>query len=248
MAETFLTADPDPYGNLGAIADASWMGLWMTFSLEEQDHYCAGVARWGPLGMQQMEALIQGLLPPPSTWLGTNTCLTDHAPMVDRLRQDVARGVLANAPTPNEFAAWCDQMGAALPEPLVSALQEAPLAASTVNVAPQSRTVIKVPPWAPLPIQGSSPGAKAKRVGRPKTAEPRYETLVNDGIQIMMDAARTGRAMKLEDVARTLQRTVSGEGMSVSHIRRRIVGKLPIAQAKAIAARYGRMLKVRNLK
>jgi hypothetical protein len=54
--------DPDPYGDLGAISDASWTERWMCWDKKAQDAYMADVASWPLLCLEQMEHLLQGLL------------------------------------------------------------------------------------------------------------------------------------------------------------------------------------------
>jgi hypothetical protein len=237
MPKTTSLPDADLYGNLGTIADASWDERWSRFSLEQLHTYLAGVASCGVLSMEQMEALIQGHAPPPSTWLPTNTCLVEHVPMVERLRTDVARGAVAKVQTPNEFAAWCDQMGVALPWAFVHELQRiggpSPIAPST----PQSTVVIKVPAWAPLKIQATNTKAQKRRPGRPNSSEQKYEVLVRDGIRIMMEAARCGQVLGIREVAAALATTTCGLGLSAATIERRLKSKLPIEQARVTAAK-----------
>jgi len=232
--------DSDPYGDLGAIADASWSERWMCWDRQAQDAYLASVADWGPLHLEQMEHLIQGLLPPTYGWLCLPTVLSEFQPLIFRLRQDIDRGVMSKAPTPNEFAAWCDQMGVELPAPFVQAL----LAASSVPAAPtsalQSTASMVLPGWAAM-LGGTSKQPKPRSLpkrGRPPTTEPTNDVLCKDGRRILMDAARRGEVMTLRDVAAQLQATPSGHGKQIDNIERRIKGALPIQQAKATATKH----------
>ncbi len=75
------SACADPYGNCGAIPDASWTAQWIRFSPEMRDDYLKNIAHLGPLGLVQLECLIQGLLPPPPGWLSTCTCMAEYHPL-----------------------------------------------------------------------------------------------------------------------------------------------------------------------
>lgn len=231
-------SNPDPYGNLGAVADASWAEKWMRFSLADRDRHLASVAHWGPLDLVQMEHLIQGLLPPFNTWLAESTCMTEFMPMITRLRQDIERRAFPQAPTPNEFAAWCDQMGVALPEPLVQGLQNLAMA-SPAQPVPQSTIAIIIPAWVPNSLFGCKPTRRKKKPrGRPSTGQANCGVLIQEGQRILMDAARAGQKMTIREVAKALQELPCGQDMSTENIERRIKGKLPIAQARATAGKH----------
>jgi len=233
-------ADLDPYGNLGAISDASWAERWMCWGRQAQDTYMADVASWGPLYLEQMEHLIQGLLPPTASWLCPPTALAEFQPLIIRLRQDIDRGVLPQAPKPNEFAAWCDQMDIELPTPFVKAIHTKALVPPTPASSPQSTVSIILPPWAAMLGSGvklSKPRSPLKR-GRPPATEPTNAVLQKDGRRILMDAARTGEVLSVREVAEQLQPTPSGQGKSIDNIERRLKGALPIPQAKATATKY----------
>lgn len=232
--------DPDPYGSLGAIADASWAERWMCWDRPAQDAYMADAAAWKLLHLEQMEHLIQGLLPPTSSWLCPPTALTEYQPFIFRLRQDIDRGAMPKAPTPNEFAAWCDQMGVELPTPFVDALQKAAMVAPAPVSSPQSTTSIVLPGWAAMlgsGVKQSKPRSPPKR-GRPPATEPTNAVLRKDGRRILMDAAHNGKVLTVRDVAGQLLTTPAGQGKSVDNIERRLKGELPIPQAKATATKY----------
>ena len=228
----------DPYGNKGAIPDASWTEQWMRFSPAMRNDYLASVAHWGPLGIVQLECLIQGLLPPPHTWLSTCTCMAEYEPLIKRLRQDIQREVLADAPTADEFAAWCDQMGVTLPDPLVQEIRKIALTPLLRSATPHSTQVIVVPAWAPIVIKNVDPPSGKKPKGRPSTGAAKYEVLVRDAHAMLMGAAQAGRKMTIPEIAEKLQRTPCGEGMEIDSIVRRLKGKLPVTQARATATRY----------
>lgn len=228
----------DPYGNLGEVADASWTEKWMNFSLADRDKYLSSVAHWGPLGIAQMEHLIQGLLPSPNTWLAESTYMTEFEPMITRLRQDIERGVFPKAPTANEFAAWCDQMGVALPEPLVQELKNVAMA-PPAQLVPQSTTKINIPAWVPNSLFGCKPTQpKMKPRGRPPITQANNRVLVQEGQQILMAAARESQKMTIQEVAKVLRGLPCGQGMSIANIERRIKGELPIDQARATAGKH----------
>lgn len=232
--------DPDPYGSLGAIADASWAERWMCWDRKAQDAYMADVATWGPLSLEQMEHLIQGLLPPTSGWLCLPTALAEFQPVIFRLRQDIERGAISKAPTPNEFAAWCDQMRVELPAPLVNAIRAAAKIAPVLTLAQQSTTSIVLPGWAAMlgsAVKQSKPRSPPRR-GRPPATEPTNAVLRKDGRRILMDAAHNGEVLTVREVAGQLQTTPAGQGKSVDNIERRLKGELPIPQAKATATKY----------
>lgn len=231
-------SNPDPYGNLGAVPDASWTEKWMRFSVAERDGHLASVAHWGPLDLVQMVHLIQGLLPPFNTWLAESTCMTEFMPMITRLRQDIERGVFPKAPTANEFAAWCDHMSVVLPDPLVEELKKVAMAPPAQPV-PQSTTAIVIPAWVPNSLFGCKP-IRPKKIprGRPPTAQANYSVLIQEGQRMLMEAARTGQRMTLPEVARELQGIPCGQSMTTANIERRLKGKLPIAQARATAGKH----------
>lgn len=210
----------------------------MRFSPEDRDRHLASVAHWGPLGITQMEHLIQGLLPPHNTWLAEDTCMTEFEPMIARLRQDIERRAFPQAPTPNEFAAWCDQMGVALPEPLVQELKNVAMAPPAQPV-PQSTIAIVIPAWVPNSLFGGQPTRpKKKPRGRPSTGQANCGVLIKEGQRILMDAARAGQKMTIREVAKALQEIACGQGMSTANIERRMKGQLPTDQAKATAGKH----------
>ena len=229
--------DPDLYGDLGAIPDAAWTDRWMRWDRQAQDTYMADVATWGLLHLEQMEHLLQGLLPPSYSWLCPPTALVEFQPLIFRLRQDIDRGALPKAPTPNEFAAWCDLMRAELPAPFVQALLAAAKLPPPPVSAPQSPTSITLPGWAAMlgsPTKTSKPRSPPKR-GRPPATEPTNDVLCKDGKRILMAAARKGKVLTIIDVAKELQSTPCGSGKELGNLARRLKGKLPIDQARATA-------------
>lgn len=232
-------ANADPYGNLGAISDASWAERWMCWDIDAQDDYFASVATWGPLYLEQMEHLIQGLLPPTSGWLCPPTALAEFQPMIIRLREDIDRGVISKAPTPNEFAAWCDQTGAELPAPFVQAIQAVAMLPPAPISAPQSTASIVLPGWASMLAVGVAPAKTISlpKRGRPPATESTNDVLCRDGTRILMDAASKGTVLRVIDVAKQLQATPCGLGKAADNIARRLKGNLPIAHARATATK-----------
>lgn len=241
----------DPFGNLDAISDASWEARWMRWDKPAQDAYLATIASWGPLNFAQMSCLIQGLLPPTYEWLPLPTCMAEFIPMVTRLQQDMDRGVLSKAPTPNEFAAWCDQMNLELPGALVHAIQAAELSAQTPKpITPQSTISIVVPSWAAMLVKGTATreARSPPKRGRPRASESTNDVLRKDGAVMLMEAARTGEIMTLTAIAEQLQSTPCGQGKSIDNIARRLKGQLPTAQARATATRHRPGLLQRRVK
>lgn len=236
-----LPEEPDPYGNLGAISDASWEARWMRWPKSDRDDYLASIAHWGPMDITQMAHLIQGLLPPTYEWLPLPTCMVEFLPVVKRLEQDIARGDLPQAPTPNEFAAWCDFMRIPLPEPLVRAIHEVAALPKVTHVPRQSTIEFVGPAWAPIPIptggQTVKPRSPPKR-GRPVTTAPKLDVILSDAKGILMEAARKGEVLTITALAKQLLTTPNGGGMTVPNLERRLKGVLPTAQARATATKY----------
>lgn len=54
---------------------------------------------------------------------------------------------------------------------------------------------------------------------------------------MLMEAARHGEVMTIHTLAKHLQNTPCGQGMTQLNIKRRLKGKLPIAQARATATK-----------
>lgn len=231
--------EADIHGDFGAISDASWTARWMSWSQPAQDKYMASVTSWGPLYLEQMEHLIQGLLPPTHAWLCPPTALAEFRPLIVRLRQDIDRGVLPKAPTPSEFAAWCDQMSVELPLPFVQALQVAAKVPKTL-LAPQSPVTVKLEPWV-FALVSDEPAiqnqSRPKR-GRPPVSAPTNKVLCDEGTRVLIDAARQGVVLTIPKVAHILSSLPCGQGKQLANIERRLKGKLPLDSAKETATKH----------
>lgn len=232
--------DPDPYGSLGAISIASWEARWMSWENFDQDAYLASVAHWGPLDITQMVHLIQGLLPPTYEWLSMPTCLSDFSPLVDRLKQDIQRGLIPSAPTPDEFAAWCDLRNVSLPAPFVDEIQAMAAVPPVTHVPQQSATKIIGPSW--LPICASSAATSRSRSppkrGRPSTTAPTLDPILQEAKARLIAAAERGVIMTIPDLVREIMGAHKDLGMSTGNLTRRFKGKLPIKQARATATKH----------
>lgn len=232
--------DPDPYGSLGAISIASWEAQWMSWANFDQNAYLANVAHWGPLDITQMVHLIQGLLPPTYEWLSMPTCLAEFSPLVDRLKQDIQRGLLASAPTPDEFAAWCDLRKVSLPAPFVSEIQAMAALPPVVHVPQQSTLKIIGPSWLPICTASAAPShsrSPPKR-GRPATTAPTFDPILQEAKYLLMAAAERGERMTIPVVVRHIKETHKDLGLTTENLTRRFKGKLPIKQARATATKH----------
>ncbi len=234
--------DPDPYGNLGAIAVASWDSRWMSWSAIDKEAHLASVAHWGPLDFSQMASLIQGLLPPTYEWISPPTCLVEFAPLVNRLKQDIQRGVLANAPTPDEFAAWCGFRHVSLPEAFVREIKAMAALPPIVHFPQQSTVKIIGPAWLPVPDATtgpvSPPPRRPPKRGRPATTASTFATVLQDAKEILMAAADSGEKLTIPKVAKQILETRKDLGMTFENLKRRLKGKLPLQQAKATATKH----------
>lgn len=241
------SSQPDIYGNLGVIPDASWTERWVCFTQRQRDDYMRTVACWGLLGVVQMEYLIQGLPPPPKGWMTPPTCMVEFEHLVARLRQDIQRGAFPKAATVNELASWCDQMGADLPAPLVEELREPTLGGVMHAAVAQSTTPICLPAWCPLSTTATTTqGKKTAARGRPQKDPSRVRSLIEASKDVLMSAAREGQTMTLLEVAEAVRKLPCGEGMTVPSITRRLKGQLPVEQAKATATKNGGLVAARG--
>lgn len=235
-----MTDPDDPYGNLGAVPIASWEGRWMSWAKLNQDAYLANVAHWGPLDITQMAHLIQGLLPPTYEWLSAATCLEEVLPLVNRLKQDIERGLIAGAPTPVEFAAWCDLRNVSLPAPFVSEIQKVAAVPPVTHVPQQSQAKILGPAWLPVTSgkPRASPSPKPPKRGRPVTTAATLNSTIPEAVEILMAAAERGEILSVAVVARQLLSKHNELGMTEENLVRRLKGRLPIKQARATATKH----------
>ncbi|MCF8210134.1 MAG: hypothetical protein K9K38_12130 [Rhodoferax sp.] len=232
--------DSDPYGSLGAISIASWEARWMSWANFDQDAYLASVAHWGPLDITQMVHLIQGLLPPTYEWLSMPTCLAEFSPLVDRLKQDIQRGIIASAPTPDEFAAWCDLRNVSLPAPFVNEIHAMAASPPVVHVPQQSTTKIIGPAWLPVPASkaANSHSRSPPKRGRPCTTAPTLDPILQEAKSRLIAAAERGEIKTIPDLVREIMGAHKDLGMTSGNLTRRLKGKLPIKQARATATKH----------
>jgi len=233
-------ADLDPYGNLGAISIASWEARWMSWMTFDQDAYLANVAHWGPLDITQMVHLIQGRLPPTYEWLSMPTCLAEFSPLVARLKQDIQRGLLANAPTPDEFAAWCDLRNVSLPAAFVSEIQAMAALPPVTHVPKQATSTIIGPSWLPVltSVAATAHSRCPPKRGRPATTAPTFGPILQEAKDRLIAAAERGEIMTIPDLIRQIMGAHRDLGMSRENLKRRLKGKLPIKQARATATKH----------
>ncbi len=207
-------------GDDGAIPDPSWTEHWSTWSPKAMQSRIAEAASYGILSPVQVEALLQGMPPPPRGADPTGTLLAEFEAVVHRYRQDAARGRISTTPTPQELAAWADAMAAELPDPFLNALkaQTIKVGAARVGVAPGGHTVT-LPPWAaPLPASDVEMRPKPKRkVGRPTTLKAVVPALEKAAWDNIMAAARKGRRLSLMAAAQQLQGTPVAGGAVREH-------------------------------
>ena len=215
----------DPWGNEGYVADASWAARWTRYSSEDVDELTADAARLPFLSVVQMEHLIQGFPPPPHSWSDLATCLSGNLPTVSRLREDIKNGVLSRAPTPYEFWRWCIRWQVVLADSFLGAIIKSRGRRKTRKSVVLNPTL---PPGVPIT-------ATTRRRGRPPSAAPRDDVLIHDGGEILQKAAETGVILTARSVAKRLQHTPCGQGLSVPSLERILRGRLHLDKARATA-------------
>lgn len=252
MLNDIITEDR---GDCGVILEHSFLNCFIARLQDDPtglDAYFAEVAYWGPLTFEQMVVLLQHLPPPPkgwsmySTWTPDSPCLAEHAAVVDRFLADVERGAFPKAATADELAAWCDKVGASLPEPLVAALRDKADAAAGNTSVKQSTIDIEIPTWAPLAKPAAQEEtSKRRQRGRPQKMPEGGLQLINAAERVLLDAASQGKHLTLDEVARAVKRMPIASGMTEDNIVRRLKGKLPIKTARQVAAANAAGLKQR---
>lgn len=228
-------------GDMGAVPDPQWSERWRRWTPERVEEYLASAARWPHLSYEQAAYLIQGLPPPPPGYLPTMTCLAGVDSSCARLNQDIARGAMPRAMTPQELAAWCVNQHVDLPEAFVAGLIVSEHESrQSQSLPPTIIDSIVVPPWAPPPMPQDSVHLRARPRGRPVTRLGDYEAIVAEGRSLLMEAASGGRRLRAKEVAARLAMLPAGAGMTKENIERRLKGKLPLKAAGTLAARAQR--------
>ena len=200
-------------GDLDAVPDPSWNSQWACWAPWDIESYIAASAAVTVLTLDQAATLLQGLPPAFNGWPITKTVLAEFEGIVQRLRDDAGRGIISNAPTPEELAAWCDARRHPLPGCFFEALRKA--AASNVpGPLKQSVKTIALPPWAaPLALAAAPPPPATRAVGRPRTAQPTHDALVKAADQLLMERAAAGVVTTLPEIAKLLACTPLSAGM-----------------------------------
>lgn len=227
-------------GDLGAVADPTWEERWAHWTPEAVQQQFADAAKYGVLGWAQVKALLQDLPPPPRGWPAPPTVLAGNEAIVERIGQDMARGDLSKAPTPEELAAWCDARAHNLPSTFVEALQAQRALRRDVSgagsyAASQASVAIALPPWVPRNVTVNPPTVPKRTRGRPKTSTASHDSVVAAGSEILWSAAARGEVMTLEQIANQLAgKSVAGAAVPAT-VLRLLKGKLDVRAAKAKA-------------
>lgn len=224
-------------GDLGEIPDPSWIAKWSRWSPPDIEKYIIEVANWGPLSIEQCEALIQGLPPPPKSWGESMQINPEFAASISRLKADMERGALLPCPLPEELAAWAAQVDVPLPDDFVSAVA----ARATERVVQTAQSVsVQYPEWVPMPkVQPVTKIKEAKR-GRPKSKEPTTDALRRAARDIVNLNKKSGTKSTLLSVAKELQNNPAFSGMQSKTIKRYITGHVDTTRATNIASHVSR--------
>lgn len=220
---------PDPYGHCGMDPEPQWSGEWSSWTDSQRTEYLGSLDRVCAFNKHQIVDILQGFPPRPVGWDSPTTYLVENEGPVQRFLFDVSTGAIPPTLTRGELAAWCGQRGVPLPDLIADVA--APLVHDELA---QSVIAGPFPAWVPLPPEVPRDGSRKRSRGRPKSAGPRNQAIVEMATDYVMKRARGGLRTKLSEAVKHIASTTSHR-MTVDTIRRTLTGKLPLAQAKALA-------------
>jgi hypothetical protein len=127
-----------------------------------------------------------------------------------------------------------------LPAPFVSEIQAMAAIPPVTHVPQQSTTQIIGPSW--LPVRTSkatqSHSRSPPKRGRPATAAPTFDPILQDATARLIAAAERGEIITIPELVRQIKDTHKDLGMTTENLTRRLKGKLPIKQARATATKH----------
>lgn len=229
----------DDRGDRDSQPDPQWSDVWAQWPRNKFDRYFAEVATWGPLSREQVSALLQCIPPPPGGWLDSNTCLSGAHAALSRWDSEVNRGIAPANPTPDYLAAWGEEMNVELPEAFVESVQSRVAARLETRVR-QATAKIALPAWAAALDSGAdvpSETANRPKRGRPRTAEVHLSELLRRATDLLLEKAKLGRVLTLKEISKVMLQQPNSRWHDADTVKRLLSGRLPIEQAKVIAAR-----------
>lgn len=220
---------PDPYGHRGMDPEPQWSGEWSSWTDSQRTEYLGSLDRVCAFNTHQIVDILQGFPPRPVGWDSPTTYLVEYEGPVQRFLFDVRAGAIPPSLTRGELAAWCRQRGVPLPDLIADAA--APLAHDGLA---KSEKAGPFPAWIPLLPEVHRDGSRKRSRGRPKSAGPRNQKIVEMATDYVMNRARGGLRTNLYEAATHIASTTDYR-MTVDTIMRTLKGKVPLAQAKALA-------------
>lgn len=228
--------DDDLYGNLGVVADPTWLEKIHHWTIQEREERLYQAGGWPFLNPTQVAAVLKGEPPPPSGWPDPPYVLDEAAGACARWTADLAAGKVSRYVKPNELAAWCDHHRFELPEPFVRGVHDF----YVKQCAPieQAAEPIDLPPWVVITPQApaSPPRLPVKR-GRKAVMDANNRLAIAEANRLYHEHAARGKVPSQAAIVKELAKQNEFSERSRAALLRAITGQVDRAKAQASAAR-----------
>jgi hypothetical protein len=225
----------DTYGDLEEQADPSWMDRTRRWSWHRRSEWLFQAGGWAFLNDGQVQALLQGLPPPPNGWGELPYSLEEASAAWEQWQRDRAMGCLPERVTPNDLAAWCDAHRIELPEPFVMGVQH--FHVKKQDPLLQAAEPVELASWIPIKVS-SVPydDSEPRKPGR-KAIRDDFIVAARQAANVLYaEMAASGQRSTQKQLAGYLAERPEFRGYTPGSILRAITGGVNHEKHKVIAA------------